>query len=264
MSATADTTSAEERLLMAAPADEERAADARNEANTLQQDVLFKLPWRATWILLVSLAAVGASLMVMLSHGQQGYFLPMLAVTWCVLAAIFDASTGRIPNQLTYPAALLGLALNLASPLIEGNHAAQVWLASCGPAQCLVGFGGALMFLLVSPLFGDAVHGGDLKLLTALGATIGLTALSTAAIIAVVAGVIFGICNLIARRRVNAAFRIAAQRALELFYLKKFETPLPDDAGPFLKSHIPLAIPMALGVIAVTFLHVRPFLVGGT
>src|SRR5689334_10533292 len=67
-------------------------------------------PWTPTWIVILSISAFTASLLVMLTHAREGFFVPVLATVVCILAALFDAWTSRIPNPLTYTAILLGLA----------------------------------------------------------------------------------------------------------------------------------------------------------
>jgi prepilin peptidase CpaA len=88
-------------------------------------------------------------------------FTAMLAVALGICAAFTDARTRRIPNRLTYPAALAGLAL-------QGTlHGWRGLLLSLGGGLL---FGGVLMaFHLVR-----AMGAGDVKLATALGCIVGL------------------------------------------------------------------------------------------
>jgi prepilin peptidase CpaA len=75
-------------------------------------------------------------------------------------ACVTDLRTRRIPNVLTFGAALAGLVFQFATGGVEGlGQAALGWLL------------GALVFLLPFALGG--LGGGDVKLLAALGAWLG-------------------------------------------------------------------------------------------
>jgi prepilin peptidase CpaA len=87
-------------------------------------------------------------------------FIPALATAVAVVAAITDVRDRRIPNRITYPAMIAGLALQIAS---SGWH---------GIVQSLAGgllFGGVFfLFYMVR-----AMGAGDVKLAAALGCIIG-------------------------------------------------------------------------------------------
>jgi prepilin signal peptidase PulO-like enzyme (type II secretory pathway) len=205
------------------------------------------LPWLATWTILLCLAAICNAALILST--RQGFFIPLLATLLCSLAALFDGWTARIPNHLTYPAILLGLLLNALIPLLDRLHltSALVWLHAPGLQLSLMGFAAcAGLGLLGAALAG--LHGGDLKLLAAIGALLGLTDTANALIVALAIALIYALINLIALGALNAVMRRAAMRLLELFYLRRFETPIEDAAfNP--ASHVPMAIPLALGLI---------------
>jgi prepilin signal peptidase PulO-like enzyme (type II secretory pathway) len=215
------------------------------------------LPWAAIWVVLMCLAAVANSGLVYASGGKRGFFVASLAMGVCVLAALFDAFTLRIPNNLTYTAALLGLALNGLSAVLGLLHAdtAVTWLGAAGIKESLLG----LLACGILGLLGNlaaGIHGGDLKLLAGLGAMLGLTATAQATLLALAAALAYAVINLALFGRLNQALRIGAQRALELFFLRRFETPMPDERVTA-TSHIPMAIPLALGMGAVLYLQAR-------
>jgi prepilin peptidase CpaA len=87
-------------------------------------------------------------------------YIPILASGVAVTAAITDIRDRRIPNRLTYPAMLAGLALQFA---VHG------WRG------LLLGLGGGLLFGGVFLLFYlvRAMGAGDVKLAAALGCIIG-------------------------------------------------------------------------------------------
>jgi prepilin peptidase CpaA len=88
-----------------------------------------------------------------------------IAVVVSIIAAVTDSRTGRIPNWLTLPAALLGVLL----------HAV---VAGRGPAGLSL-FGLLLAATVPAILYkvsqGRAIGGGDVKLFAALGALLGPT-----------------------------------------------------------------------------------------
>jgi prepilin peptidase CpaA len=84
----------------------------------------------------------------------------IVGLTIASLACVTDLRTRRIPNVLTFGAALAGLLYQFVSGGIDGlGHAALGWLV------------GAVIFILPFALGG--LGGGDVKLLAALGAWLG-------------------------------------------------------------------------------------------
>jgi prepilin peptidase CpaA len=203
----------------------------------------------------VSLAALANAGMVFVSHGARGYFLAALACAVCILAALFDGFTGRIPNPLTYTAALVGLGLNGITPLLLRLHAqsASTWLGAPGVKESLLGFAICLILGLAASVMAG-IHGGDLKLLAAMGAMLGLSFTAAVVIVGLTVALVYSVINLALMGRLNKIFRMASHRALELAYFRQFHTPVPEPAKA---SHIPMAIPMALGMLSVLYLLVR-------
>lgn len=87
-------------------------------------------------------------------------FIPVTAVAVAVIAAITDVRSQRIPNRLTYPAMIAGLALQAA---VHGWHG------------FVLALGGGLLFGGVFLLFHllRAMGAGDVKLAAALGCILG-------------------------------------------------------------------------------------------
>ncbi len=100
---------------------------------------------------------------------------------YVVLAAATDARMHRIPNYLTVPAALLGLAYHAFAP------------TGWGAMTSLAGFGVGFALLFIPWLFGGS-GAGDVKLLAALGAWLGpqcvLVAFAVSTIFAAVAALV--------------------------------------------------------------------------
>jgi len=86
--------------------------------------------------------------------------IPVLVVAISLVASITDVLTRRIPNVLTFGAALAGLVFHLLTGGFDGGlSAAGGWVV------------GTLLFLPFFALGG--MGGGDVKLLAALGAWLG-------------------------------------------------------------------------------------------
>ena len=84
----------------------------------------------------------------------------IFCLTIASLACVTDLSTRRIPNGLTFSAALLGFVYQFLSGGLDGlGYAALGWLV------------GAVVFIVPFALGG--LGGGDVKLLAALGAWLG-------------------------------------------------------------------------------------------
>jgi prepilin peptidase CpaA len=102
-------------------------------------------------------------------------------------AAAWDVRTRRIPNWLTVSAFALALLLRLPMGLgavLDGLGAAGIALAICIPVFALGGLGG-----------------GDVKLLTAVGAFLGIERLWGALLVTFLVGGLFALVAVIRRRR---------------------------------------------------------------
>ena len=109
------------------------------------------------------------------------YLFVILVGLYTALAAVIDLRTKRIPNYLTVPAALLGLAYHSFAP------------TGWGIGVSLAGFAIGFSLLLLPWLLGGGGM-GDVKLLGALGAWLGpvlmLIAFGTSVLFAAVGAVI--------------------------------------------------------------------------
>ncbi len=220
------------------------------------------LPWTGAWVGLLSVAALGNAGLIFASGGSRGYFLPVLAVLVCAMAAFFDGFTGRVPNHLTYIGVLAGLALNGLVPLLHGLHAdaALVWLGAAGPRESLYAFAASAFLVGIVLLFPQgAISGigtGDLKLLAAVSAMIGLSLTGTTALLALIVAMAYSLLNVMVMGRLNRVLQIGGQRALELLFFRRFHTPAPDEPVSGV-MRFPMAIPLALGVAGTLWLLIR-------
>jgi Flp pilus assembly protein protease CpaA len=149
------------------------------------------LPWRAerygwTWLerwLAPLLGAVGFAAFVAHETLGAGLFIHLLWVTVFVHVVVFDLKHRLILNRVTYPAALLGIALSPLSPGLTLPH------ALAGAVAVYV------VFVVQSLLLGGSVLGmGDAKLGAVVGATTGLgfDYQHLGAVYAVIAAVLLG------------------------------------------------------------------------
>ncbi len=214
------------------------------------------VPWAGTWAGLLCGAAVATLLCTVALHGTRGGFVGWLAVVVCGLAGLFDAWTTRIPNRLTYVAILLGLGLNGAAGIADRAHweAAVRWLAAPGPAQSVLGFGVCAAVGIVGMVVAR-VGGGDIKLLAALGAMLGLSQTGAVLVVALTVAVVYAVINLAAAGGLNRFARGAAWKAMEAIYLGRLEFDHEDKGAGSLA--VPMAVPLAIGVLVVQVMGVR-------
>jgi prepilin signal peptidase PulO-like enzyme (type II secretory pathway) len=179
-----------------------------------------------------------------------------LAVAVCGLAGLFDAWTTRIPNRLTYVAILMGLGLNEAAGVAERVHweAAVRWLGAAGPAQSVLGFGVCAAVGIVGRVVAR-VGGGDVKLLAALGALLGLSQTGAVLVVALTAAVVYAVINLALVGRLNRVARMGAWKVMELIYLGRLE--IGEETTEARGLSVPMAVPLAIGVLVVQVMGVR-------
>ncbi len=204
------------------------------------------LSWLEVWIIMVALAAAGAAATQFARHGAgNGTFLPVLAFTICALAAAFDTAIARIPNPLTYSAVVMGLALNAIAAATARGDSLNVsrWLGAAGPTEALAGFSVCAAIGLLC-MFLAGMGGGDMKLLAALGAMLGLSRITPILTYSLAAAVVYSLLNLAIAGRLNALSRSIAAQALTIVYLGQ---PAPVEAPS--KTVIPLAIPLLAGLV---------------
>ena len=122
-----------------------------------------------------------------------------ITLTAAGVAAALDVRTRKIPNWLTFPAILLGLALNVASA-----GAAGLWAAVLGTAAGIA--------LLLAPFAMGGMGAGDVKILAAVGALNGATFAFRTFVYGTVAGGVMAVLVITA----NWSFSLAPRsRSLE-------------------------------------------------
>ena len=163
------------------------------------------------------------------------------ALVVAALAGVFDLKTRRIPNVLTFGAAGAALLYHLATAGISGlGSSALGWLV------------GAAVFFIPFALRG--LGGGDVKLLAALGAWIGVTDVLWLAAYSGVAGAVLAVAIAAFHGYLPQAlrnvwmllchWRVAGLRSLP-------ELTIDGSAAPKLAY----AVPIFAGTLAVTWLR---------
>ena len=156
------------------------------------------------------------------------------AVALALAACVFDLRTRRIPNALTFGAAL-------AAFLFHG-----LFFGIGGFGMSVAGWAvGLVLFLPLFLLRG--MGGGDLKLLAALGAWVGPGAVIWVALFAGVAGGVFALALALARGYTKQAF--ANVWGLLSYWRVMGMQPNPAltlESAP--QSRLPYALPLAAGL----------------
>lgn len=124
---------------------------------------------------------------------RESYLL-IAALTLAVIAAVIDVQQHRIPNWLTYPGILLGLALR---GVLFG------WKGLAGATTGLL-LAGGIMFLFYMV---RAMGAGDVKLMAALGALVGPREAITVLLATAIFGGVLAIGYAIYRRQIGSTLK---------------------------------------------------------
>ena len=124
----------------------------------------------------------------------------MLVVNGCLLAAVaaaavIDLLTGKVPNWLTYPAVVVGLAVSAVSDGWSGLGSSAAGLA--------VGF----VPLFVFYRMGAGLGGGDVKLMGSVGALRGWPFIVVAMFYSFIVAAVMGIVLMVWRGQTQATLR---------------------------------------------------------
>jgi prepilin peptidase CpaA len=170
--------------------------------------------------------------MGMIKHG-----LFILTALFATIAGISDWRSRRIPNWLTVPGLLLGIA---------ANSAARGWP---GAKDSLLGAGLGLLLLFPFVLL-RSLGAGDWKMVGALGAFLGPQRLITVLFVAVSIAGVMALILIIWKGRVRRTLRNIAHMLAALF---SFHLPGPElslENPDALK--VPFGVAVAIAVIAFT------------
>jgi prepilin peptidase CpaA len=158
------------------------------------------------------------------------------------IAVITDLKTRKIPNLLTFPMMLFGL-------LYHGIMKRVGWAGIQRRRRC-VGLG---VFLI--PYVMGGMGAGDAKLMGAAGAILGPKGVVIAAVMSILAGLVYAIVLLFIHTDYARSFLRRAGITLKTLFLTRQFIPIPpgkDEKQPTLAY----AVPIALGTMCYLFLKI--------
>jgi prepilin peptidase CpaA len=166
--------------------------------------------------------------------------VPAIVISIGLAACVFDVRTRRIPNALTFSAAVAGLLYHAATSGVSGVQ--------------MAGAGWLLGLLLLLPYFAlGGMGGGDVKLVAALGAWLGPWETFWLAMYAGIAGGVLGLIVALAHGYVRRA--IANVSSMLGFWAVAGFKPVP---GMTLESstapRLAYAIPILAGTMVALWL----------
>jgi prepilin peptidase CpaA len=167
--------------------------------------------------------------------------IPTIVIAVGVIACVFDIRTRRIPNALTFSAALAGLLFHFSKTGVDGaQFAAGGWVVG---------------LLLLLPYFAlGGMGGGDVKLVAALGAWLGPANAFSLSIYAGIAGGAIGLIVAVTHGYLRTA--LANVRTMFTYWTLVGITSVP---GLTLESssapRVAYAIPIFVGTVVTLWLR---------
>ncbi len=166
-------------------------------------------------------------------------YIPLLGAL--LFAAIQDARTRKIRNYLTFTLLLAGLAQSFFP------------LHTVSPSMSLAGFGVgfALTFILFAM---GALGGGDVKLLSGVGAWIGPVPVLEVFMVAAIVGLIIVLIQSMKQRRLLMLFRNSAMLAINVVHAGDVGLAHVSETGKSCRSvdkPLPYAVPILVATVLV-------------
>jgi len=162
------------------------------------------------------------------------FSLPLWIAVYAVTAAFIDLSHRRIPNSLTYGGILFGLGIGLLPQFEPSLTGSLLGLA--------IAFGPSLLLFALG-----SIGGGDVKLLTALGALLGYPLILDVLFYTIVFGSAWGITVIIWRGRVLETLKGFWDLLVSLFYPGSYKIVPVQDLS------IPFGVPIAIATLWAVF-----------
>jgi prepilin peptidase CpaA len=172
-------------------------------------------------------------------HETAVFATTLVFVTVCIL---IDVRTMRIPNAVTFPGMIAGLALN-------------AWSSGLGGVQASVAGFALATILLVGPFALGGVGAGDVKMMSAVGALLGPSLVLASLIAGISLGGVFAVVHLARIARLGEKLR-ALGRMLGNAALSRSFAPLKVYATSPQAVVLPYSLPLGLGTFAVIALAV--------
>ena len=162
------------------------------------------------------------------------------ALVW---AAAQDLHSRPIPNVLTFALVLCGIAQSF-----------MAW-GTVLPTQSLLGLGAG--FLLTFPMFAiSAIRGGDVKLLTGIGAWLGPNMVVAIFMVEAIVGMVIVLGQALAQGRLRILFRNSAVVGMNLMHLRDFGIDHVATTGNECRSvnkPLPYAVPVLIATALVAY-----------
>jgi prepilin peptidase CpaA len=170
---------------------------------------------------------------------QKEFVYPAAASLVALLAAVFDVKSRRIPNLITGPAILAGLLLH---SFFEGWHG------------LISSFTGALLCGIIFLVFylAGGMGAGDVKLITAVGALVGLSNSASVLLTTAIAGGIMAVFYALLRGRLKSTLLNFGQLAVH--HSHQGLTPHPElNVRNAATLRLPYGLAIAAGACATLY-----------
>lgn len=162
------------------------------------------------------------------------------ALIW---AAAQDLHSRRIPNVLTFAMILCGIAQSCMTA------------GTISPVQSLLGLGTG--FLLTFPMFAiSAIRGGDVKLLTGIGAWVGPELVLAIFVVEALVGMVIVLAQALVQGRLTILFRNSTVVGMNLMHLRDFGIDHVATTGNECRSvhrPLPYAVPVLIATALVAY-----------
>ncbi len=227
--------------------------DAQHVEAPTEPRARFRAP--TAWVIGLSVCAVAASLLqVILGDRSRGYFVEMVVFGVLVVGAWFDTTKSMIPNRLNYPALLIGLAIGLGvNPLLQatGVDYASLWLGAAAWRDVLLGFA-LCAGIGIGGFAMRGLGGGDVKLMTAVGALLGFQAVVPVLVNTLMIAAVIGVINLAVRGKL-----VSLIQGVFLFLFETITTRKVAEPGHFGRHQAPFVFSLLGGYLTVPLFNVH-------
>ena len=167
--------------------------------------------------------------------------LSILVLLFVLSCCAMDMWSRRIPNFLTVPAAIAGIAFNW---YLRGAYG--LLMSGAGVVVAVV--------VLLGPFAMGGIGGGDVKMMGAVGSLLGPQLVLPALVIGITIGGVVMVVHLLRIGRLGEKLS-SIYRMLVAATLTKSVEPLRVSPGAAETVALPYSIPLALGTIAVIAAH---------
>jgi len=174
---------------------------------------------------------------------QSQLTYPALAVACALIASVFDVKSRRIPNFITFPSMLIGLALHLA---LGGWR--QLLSSLAAGLICGVVF---LVFYIAG-----GMGAGDVKLITAVGCLAGLSHVAYLLVLTALSGGAMALVLALARGRLQQT--LSNVGAIAAHHSQEGLQPHPDlNLSNIDTLRLPYALAIASGCLLTLYFQVQ-------